>query len=403
MLSNPRYIGRWAFGRRKNQWSSSKDSVLQIEQPEAEVIIVQSEELRIVSDELSFAVQERLAAHKSGSRGPKGRKEPRLWDLVTGCFVCADCSTPVTPVRLYQAGARGTGMRCKREALCPARTLINREEAVRNVCARLSELLAQDTELIAMTVAATREIEALDRGSVEEQLAQVDRKIAALSRRINDLSDMAGEGSDEDRAHLKARVRLAQQERVGQQAERCRIARILAGDHDPITPERVRSLLADLTGLLSEALDGSPDPVVLHRAATVFEFLVGGRIDVHSEPRPGRKQKRVRGTFVPNLLQTVCQGHPAMQQTALSPSGTVEVWLRRIPQKERLAMAVHQLVDIERHSFRSAADVLRTRGHSINSGVVWQIHQRYWQMQGLPVPDLPYNNGQPRDARGTQA
>src|SRR5579864_427902 len=88
MLSNPRYIGCWAFGRKRNSWSSKKDYMRQIEQPNTEVRILQCEELRIMSDELFFAVQKRLEEQKLGPRGPKKKKETKLWDLVTDVFFC---------------------------------------------------------------------------------------------------------------------------------------------------------------------------------------------------------------------------------------------------------------------------------------------------------------------------
>lgn len=403
LLSNPRYTGRWAFGRKRNRWNSKKDYNQQIDQPETEVITVQSEELRIVSDELYFAVQERLAVHKTPRRGPRRRKEVRLWDIVTGCFFCAACSSTDKPVRMYQAGANGRGMRCKRGTICPACTIVNREEAVRSVCDKLSELFQQDADLIATTIVAAQAIDATGHDGLREQQAQLDRQIGTLTRRIKDLIDVSGTGSDEDRAELKASIRAAQQQRAAHQAERSRLEKRIEGDCDPITPERVRALLSDLSSLLTEAVGGFADSMVVQRAATVFELLVGGRIDVHVETRPGRKRTNVRGSFAPALLQTVQQRISGALGDNSKSSPPVEVWLRKPPQKDRLAATVHQLIDIERHSFRSATTVLQAQGHRINSGVVWQIHQRYWEMQGVPAPVMPYNNARPRKERDTQA
>ena len=109
MLSNPRYLGCWAFGRKRNRWSSKLDYNQQIERPEEEVAIYRCEDLRILSDELFHAVQARLAEFKLGPRGPhKQKKEIHLWDLMTEFFYCAICK-----VRFYQAGAHGKGMQCK--------------------------------------------------------------------------------------------------------------------------------------------------------------------------------------------------------------------------------------------------------------------------------------------------
>lgn len=92
MLSNHRYIGLWAFGRKRNEWSNKRDYNRQVDQLETEVIVIRSEELRIVDDKLFFDVQKKLADWKTGPRAPKRRRQPQLWDLVTDCFKCEVCS-----------------------------------------------------------------------------------------------------------------------------------------------------------------------------------------------------------------------------------------------------------------------------------------------------------------------
>ena len=81
---------------------------------------------------------------------------------------------------------------------------------------------------------------------------------------------------------------------------------------------------------------------------------------------------------------------------AAEPSAEVSLWLRKPPLRDRLAPRVHQLIDLDGHSYRSAAKVLQAEGHNINSGVVWQIYRRHYEMTGEPVPKRPYNNGNKR-------
>lgn len=160
MLSNRRYTGVWAFGRKRNTWISSKDYIAQQDQPETEVTIYQCDDLRIVDDELFFAVQARLESLRLRPRGPRRRRVVRLWDLLTGCFFCAACSTPAEPVRFYQGGANGQGMRCRNEAACRQPALVNRQVAVQQVCEKLTELLQQDEELMALVVSNVKTIDA---------------------------------------------------------------------------------------------------------------------------------------------------------------------------------------------------------------------------------------------------
>lgn len=403
MLSNRRYTGVWAFGRKRNRWLASKDYTGQEEQPESQVTVIQCDELRIVDDDDFFAVQDRLHGRKRASRGPRRRKSASLWDLVTGCFVCAACSTPEEPVRFYQAGANGHGMRCRRGPACPCSSIVNREVAVRQVLAKLTELLQQDTELTNRVVSHAQAMDAAGDEPTQERIAEIERQLVTAASRIKDLLELAGEGTDEDRAETKAQLRTAQHKRAALQAEMGRLRLTLDGARAPLTPERVQERLADLTALLTD-LDSEPgNEDRLHRAAAVFELLVGGRIDVHVETRAGRKTSNVRGSFVPQLLRGLGLDNRNPQIAGCETPAAVDVWLRQPPRKDLLSGWVHRLIDEEGHSFRSATHVLVAQGHRLNSGVVWQIYHRYWEMQGLPAPKQAYNAGRPRRARSLEA
>ena len=106
MLSNPRLIGVWSFGTKRNEWSAKRDYARQVARPEQDVIVRRCEELRIVPDELFFAVQERLATQKSGRR-PQQDKESKLYKEVTGVFHCATCRR-----RMHRCGSKGLHMSC---------------------------------------------------------------------------------------------------------------------------------------------------------------------------------------------------------------------------------------------------------------------------------------------------
>ncbi len=395
MMSNQRYIGIWAFGRKRNQWSNKRDCNRTVDQPEAEVIVVRSEELRIISDDLFFAVQQRLAKLKRGPRGPKRRRQLNLWDLVTDCFICHACSNGPDSFRFYQAGANGRGMRCKRGNLCPCLTIVRRQEAVRAVCDKLTELLARDTEIITAVIARARDINAQGDEAITDQLAQLDRKIAALGRKISDLSDLAGNGTDEDRADLKAKVRAAQLERTSKQAERSTLQATIVSESTVVTPEDVRKLLTDLALLLEAGAAGKLGEDMVYRAADIFRQLVGGRISVHVHTRPGRKRTAVVGTFSPLLLKTAAGQLEAVDSSSAATE-EVQVWLREPPRVDVLAPRAHELIDLKNLSFRDAAKVLQAEGHKINSGVLYQLYARYYQMIGKPMPKRPYNNGRPR-------
>lgn len=391
MLSNPRYTGRWAFGRKRNVWSNKRDYTRQVLQPETEVALFQCDELRIVDDELFFGVQQRLAELKRGPRGPKKSKPVHLWDLVTDLFYCAACQ-----VRFYQTGANGRGMMCKRGDLCPCKSSVRRDEAVRAVAAALVEVIQRDDDLIDRVIGGALQIEAAGDEDVLAELDRMEKAIATQDNKIEDLTELAGQGTDGDRAALKVKIRAAQAERAGLQAERARLRRTLESDGEPITPGRVRELLGDLTRLLEDGAAGTLGEDVIYRAAAAFRQLVGGRVWVHVERRAGRKRTNVRGTFHPDLIRSVRSGLDRAAPAEVPEAPEVQVWLRRPPRKDRLAERVHQLMDIDGLSFRETAAALQAEGHKINSGVVWQVYYRYYEMIGQPVPKRPHNTGRPR-------
>ena len=396
MLSNPRYIGCFAFGKKRNRWNSTKDYNVQIPQPETEVVVSQVESLRIVGDELFFAVQQRLTQLKKGPRGPKKRQSIHLWDLVTDIFYCPRCR-----VRFYQAGANGTGMTCKHSDLCPCKTILRRKQAVLAVCERLSILLQRDADLIERTIARATEIDAAGDESVRADLALVERAVGTLTNKIADLTELLGQGSDYDRALLKDKIRAAQGERDGQLVMKKQLQQLLECSQATITPDRVRSILGDLSRMLNHGAAGNLGSDVVYRAAAVFRLLVGGRVEVHVENRAGRKRKNARGIFHPALIGAIRTELRDHHPLTVPEAPSEEVWLRQPPKRDQLAERVHQLMDIDGLSYREAARALQAEGQNVNSGVVWQIYRRFYEMQGQSVPERAYNNGRPRRLRGS--
>lgn len=397
MLSNPRYIGIWAFGRKRNSWSSKRDYSRQIDQPETEVRVVQSEELRIVTDELFFAVQNKLDERKRGPRGPKKKKDVQLCDLVADCFLCEKCSKPGEPVRYYHSSSGN--MLCKQRSLCERPTTLHRRKAVRNVCRKLTELLQQDAELIEQTIANAQAIDATSDEPLREELAAVERKIASSERKICDLSDLAGEGSDDNRDLLKSKIRAAQAERTAFLHRRASLKESLSAPAQRITPEQVRSLLADLTKLLEDAAAGLLGEDVIYRAATLFRSMVGNRIMVRPEQRAERQESVVRGYFTPRLFETV-QSEINGRLIAHAESATEAwAWLREPPMKDHLAERVHQMMDVQKMNYPEVTAILRAEGYKVRPGNVADIYKRYFEMSGESMPKRPYNNGRPRKSR----
>lgn len=390
MLSRVAYTGRFEFGRKRNEFSTEKDYTRQLDQPEGDVAVFLCDELCIVSDEKFLAMQRHLAGLAKGPRGPRQHKACQLWDLVVDLFWCPCCEA-----RCYQGGAAGKMLRCKNGAVCPHPFNVNRREAVRAVCEKLQELLLRDAALIEQVVGRAQEFDAAGDEQLRTAIAVLDRKLATLAARINDLFAVAGQGEEADRQEAVSHLRAAQTERAAARHERSRLQQRLTQTTATITPEAVRQILAEFDQLLIDAAAGQLGGDAVHRAVAVFRRLVGGRITVHVEQRPQRRRTNIRGLFRPCLIAGV---RDAADQTAPTeePAAEVTVWLRQPPRLDAIAERVHQLIDIERLGHRAAAKQLQLEGHAVNSGNVWYSYRRWYEMQGLPAPTLPYNNGRRR-------
>ncbi len=396
LFTNTRLTGRWEFGRRRNQFSTKLDNVKQVEQPDDEVTVVQCEELRILDDTTFEALQTMFAARKTGPRGPRRAQSLKLWALTTEYFFCERCSTTKRPVRFYQTGAQGKAMQCKNGDQCPCKSAVRRQEAVEAICNRISQLILRDAELIESIVLQSQQLDAQADQGLEQQLIQARKQLALLNNRVNDLFEMSGEGTEDDRKEIKARLRAAQLQRNTAQSEVNRLQRAVDGTTNTMTVEQIRERLAEMSDLLSTAANGALGEDAVYKTLAVFRALTGGQIWVQVEQRANRKRTNVRGTFRPQLLKAFSEPLPGANAPT---TGLVTVWLRKPPRLDLIAERVHQLIDVEGMSHRETAKQLQREGHNVNSGNVWYSYRRWYEMQGLEPPNVPYNNGKKRRPR----
>ena len=150
--------------------------------------------------------------------------------------------------------------------------------------------------------------------------------------------------------------------------------------------------------LLTDGAAGQLGEDAIYKALAVFRRLIGGRIWVHVEKRSARKQSVVRGGFRPQFIQAACDAAGVSLPHDRKDQGEVEVWLREPPLIDRLAKMAYELIDGDGLSYRQAAKVMQQEGHNVNSGKVWQLRHRFYEMIGQPVPQRPYNNGSPRES-----
>lgn len=369
MLSRLDYIGIRKYCRTTSIWRG--DSIQQTALPENEHQYFQSEELRIVSDELFHRVQQRLAENVIGSR-IRARKKHHLWDLVIGYFHCPHCRH-----RFYM-GCNGS-MRCPCPE-CPTRFQIDRREAVTLVMAKLADVIKDDGDLIDMIVQAYDDVVDMP-DEVEKQLDAKDRQIVQLRRKLEDMEDLLGSGDEDARQRRRQRIRQAEAELSGLELERIQLRRRRDGEHangQSVTPDRVKKILTDMLELLDMAARGDLGDDMVYRAADVFGLLVGGRIEMFATRRPGRKMWIIDGHFKVDVLKTVeAKLGVTVGGTIVAP--TLVVPLRSAPRVDRIADEVQAMYDNQRLGFRIINTRLEAKyGGKIGSGNICAAYRRWY-------------------------
>ena len=151
------YRAHWAYGERETKWSSGKDYAQRVLRDKP-LKTAQFEHLRIVSDEMWYAAQKRLADEvaKSGRSRKDGTRNTRCL-LLRHLFIC-----PPHSRQLVVGGAGGSIVFCP---ICraikaedrPLFTHLNRELALRLTCEKLAELVRLDEELVQEIISACQQ------------------------------------------------------------------------------------------------------------------------------------------------------------------------------------------------------------------------------------------------------
>jgi hypothetical protein len=252
-------------------------------------------------------------------------------------------------------------------------------------------LIRRDAALVRDVVCRAAQLDAQGDTRLQAEIAGLEKKVQACTNRISDLMELAGQGTDEDRRQVRATIRAAQVQRSSLQAELTRRQRAADGSAERITPERVREILADFTGLLEDAAAGKLGTDAVYKASSLVRQLTGGRIWVHVQERPGRKRALVKAVFRPRLVRAVRDAAGASGPGDEQDPPEVEVWLRRPPRMDRFAAGVRRLYEEDGLAFRVIGERL-----GIGCAGAWQAYRRYYDMLGEPMPPRRPNTGRPR-------
>ena len=143
-------------------------------------------------------------------------------------------------------------------------------------------------------------------------------KIQVLTNKINDLEELSGQGSEEDRRRRKAMINAATTERATLQLEVTGLQKTLGCGAAAITPERITEILRGFAALLENAANGALGEDVVYKAFRIFRQLTGGRIWVHVERRHSGGSRRMSAAS----SRPSCFGPSRRQSTFTKASAT---------------------------------------------------------------------------------
>lgn len=249
---NPIYIGRSVYGKTQSRLirSTGKKKVSRGEA--ADQVIVELPHLRIVSDELWYAVQEQLVENSAratgdGKRTPVRARRPAY--LLTGLTKCGCCGGGYTMLG-YRLGCDG-----RARGLCTNGRRVGREDVEDVVLTGLKERLLQPHVMDTYVDEYRREVEKAvaeqaDRSaSVTASLSEMEKQIANLIQAVKTA------GSDS----YAARLLNEELEKLGAQREQLKrtASRVASPISIPRSSEAVIERLRALLDDLGEALNGS--------------------------------------------------------------------------------------------------------------------------------------------------
>lgn len=395
VLANRKYVGEWAWGRKRNRRNPLTGAVRQEERPreERKDWVRLLPHLRIIEDDRFRAAQDRLArpAEGEGRRDRLGRlrgsrpgdpgRAPR--HLLAGLLVCGACGG-----RLHTAGPRARYLRCsgRLRGTCGEGRMVRRDRAARLVLDAVGRRILGDpawlAEVAGLVRAACRE---LDR-TVPEGLKVAAAELADVEARIARLLDRIEEGAADPDVSARLAERRATRDRLnGRLAELERLRDRRGPEPDEAW---VRSRLEGLGSVLGA---GTP------AAALALRDLVGGAITVTwtagpdgvAFPRltfriePAAGAAAVRGVGSSEIPDTAAGG--AEGRVGGPPAGAsdeVVADLRDIPAAEALADRAKALFDAGRKVRDIGAELGCGRALATKALEHWHLSR------GLEMPDF---------------
>lgn len=377
-LANPCYRGYWRYGTTQAVWQVKKDYSRQIEREEP-LRSKYFEELRIVSDELWYGAEKRLAEQDRSVAGRKpcdGDYESRPKPL-NGIFFC-----PVHGAPLYVGGSYGHYMFCRRCGELPKEqrplfTLLPRRWALQVTCRKLAELIRADDQLVGMAMSAFRTEAERAQQPDPKQIEDLRRREYQLSRQIQFLLDNAGETADDQRESAK-KLRELRRQRT-ETIDQIKLNEIPQNVKVP-NEEDVQDVLTKLGDALAAAADGKLGDEI-GTVRRIIMMLTGGRIELYQQGERKAYQGWLEGRCRMHLLQYVASAAVDTVINCDDPGIEVVIDFRQPIPLDELADQAKALED-QGLLIKDIADRLHVERNRVTKAL-----KRWYSQHGLEQPD----------------
>jgi DNA invertase Pin-like site-specific DNA recombinase len=308
ILNQEKYIGRLIWNRTTWPRDPERDGKqVRRELPHEEWVIQEAPALRIVPQELWEAVKARQAQRSSRLR--QVAAVPATPRLLSGLLVCGRCGAR------YVLRGRQTYCCASRQnrgnVVCDCMATVNAAEAEQAILDLLEPLFCSE-EVMQRLVAQVRDRLTKARARRSEHRSaetQLKSQLAKVQTEIGRLVDWIAKGTLVD--DLESRMQAAQEHREHLRRELAKLTATGPPTGLELLPSAVRKIVADLRGMLAAGQT--------ERVKSALSRLVT-RIEVHEDPRPGRKRPGAK-LVVRGSLEALLQLTGAKVTSGGSPGG----------------------------------------------------------------------------------
>jgi site-specific DNA recombinase len=201
ILDNEKYAGRWIWNRTESRRDPKTGRRRRFDKPEAEWIVREDEELRIIPAQLWASVRDRRRQMhrtwpggngKRGFSGDQGSRQKHFpTHLLAGGMVCSCCGGTIAQVSGKSGGYYGCLAATK--GACANKTLVRRTLAEKVILEAVKERISEPEQIAYVLERVEEEIAKL-RSDLPDTLKLKEAELSAEQRRMANFLDFIGEG-----------------------------------------------------------------------------------------------------------------------------------------------------------------------------------------------------------------